>query len=154
MRQPEPSPVERRREPRAPKAFAFWFRAECSATRTSAWMLDVSTEGAAILTAAAEVPPVGQRVELLEMPARDRLVREDSAPPARFARVLRHDDVEGLTRRVALKFESDVRTPRTQPDQRLASASLDRSRVAPPPPPTPPTAPDANRCWTGSPREV
>ena len=131
MRQPEPASIERRREPREPRGFAFWFRSDCDAERSSAWMLDVSTEGAALLTAVAQAPPVGQRIELLEMRAHDRLVREGSTPPARFARVLRHDEVVGITRRVAIRFESDVDTPLARPDQHLVSASLDRARVAP-----------------------
>lgn len=72
-------------------------------------MLDVCVEGAAFLTSASEAPEIGERVELIEMPTRDRMVREGAGPLPRYARVLRHDEQMGLTRRIAVKFEAEQR---------------------------------------------
>jgi len=127
--------TERRRDPRIPRAFAFWLRPEHAARRVSGWMLDVSAGGAAFLTAAGEAPPVGVRVELSEMPTGDRVVREDAQPLPRFARVLRHDEPVGVTRRVAVRFEADVESDeRTRHDRavrRVRTMAIPRP-VAPP----------------------
>jgi hypothetical protein len=135
VQQPAPVFAERRSEPRLPKAFAFWIRPAGSERRISAWMLDTSTGGAAFLTAADETPPVGQRLELMEMQTADRVVREDSQPLPAFARVLRHDGLDGATRRVAVRFEADERPPLHKPEKQPVVVSRLRSRVAPPPPP-------------------
>ena len=127
-----PSPwVERRCEPRYPKAFAFWIRPAGKLRRTSAWMLDISTQGAAFLTPAAEVPAVGMRLELLEMQSPDPLVREDAGPLPRFARVLRHDDAQGITRRVAVRFETDACAAWDVQPQRVATMICPRPPGAP-----------------------
>ncbi len=103
--------TERRKDPRFPRAFAFWFRHEGRPQRISAWMLNVSAGGAAFLTPADQVPPVGQRIELIEMPTTDPMVREDAGTLPRAARVLRHDPGDGPTRKVAVRFESDTPDP-------------------------------------------
>jgi len=128
--------TERRRDPRSPRAFAFWLRPEHAARRVSGWMLDVSAGGAAFLTAAGEAPPIGVRVELSEMPTRDRVVREDAQPLPRFGRVLRHDEPSGVTRRIAVRFEADVESAA----QCSHSRAVQRVRTAPVPPPVPPPA--------------
>ena len=84
-------------------------------------MLDISTRGAAFLAPAAEVPPVDTRLGLLEMQSSDPLVCEDAGPVPRFARVLRHDGEQGLTRRVAVRFETDARSPMDERPERVAT---------------------------------
>ena len=90
-----------------------------------------------MLTAACDAPPVGERVELIEMQTTDRMVRDGATNLPRFARVLRHDDMEGLTRRIAVRFETNADEPRTTLKQRAATATMNRSRIAPIPPPSP-----------------
>jgi hypothetical protein len=102
-------------------------------------MLDESTGGAAFLTAATEIPPLGARVELSEMPTNDRMVREGAGPLPQFARVIRHDAGDGLTRRVAVRFEADTSVRIGVPQQRTTTAA--RKAVAPTPPLPPPRAP-------------
>lgn len=111
MRQLPHLKPERRRDPRHPKAFAFWVRTRPAERRVGAWMLDLSAGGAAFLTESADAPAVGQRIELVEMQSRDRIVREDAGPLPMFARVLRHDDASGVTCRVAVRFEADAAVP-------------------------------------------
>lgn len=108
MRQRPLSGRDRRSEPRQPKAFALWVQRVGHADRTSAWMLDVSVGGAAFLVPRAEAPAVGELVEFSEMPTTDPFVREGALPLPTLARVLRHDTGEGLTRRVAVRFEADL----------------------------------------------
>jgi c-di-GMP-binding flagellar brake protein YcgR len=135
VRQPDEHFTERRRDPRQTKAFAFWIRPAGTQQRISAWMLDISAGGAAFLTAAAETPPVGQRLELVEMQTMDRMVREDAQPLPAYARVLRHDPVEGETRRVAVRFETDQQAPLARCERQTVVVSRSRPRMAPPPPP-------------------
>lgn len=104
-------PVERRKDVRHPRAFAFWHRAAASGPRVSGWMLNMSAGGAAFLTATEHAPPVGTRLELSEMPTRDRLVREGAWPLPRYARVVRHDDEMGVTCKVAVRFEAECDAP-------------------------------------------
>lgn len=135
VRQPVPIPTERRKDPRYPQAFAFWICPEEGYPRTSAWMLDMSAGGAAFLTAAAEAPPIGARIRLVEMQTHDRLVREGAVTLPAFARVLRHDGGEGLTRRVAVRFESDAQLPIDPLKRRTAAAVCPHSPSTPPLPP-------------------
>jgi hypothetical protein len=99
-------------------------------------MLDVSTRGAAFLTAAPESPPVGARIELLEMQTPDRVVREGAGPLPRFARVLRHDEANGVTQRVAVQFEADARAGTAVRPKRVATMKCPQvpkaPRLAPP----------------------
>ncbi|MCK4343586.1 MAG: PilZ domain-containing protein [Phycisphaerae bacterium] len=135
MRQHSPIQAERRRDPRQPQAFAFWIRPVSSPNRVSAWMLDVAAGGAAFLTAIDEAPPVGERVELLEMHTTDRMVREGAAPLPPFARVVRHDDSDGITRRVAVRFEADDEEPLEDIERKTTTACAPRCRVVPSLPP-------------------
>jgi hypothetical protein len=94
-------------------------------------MLDLSTSGAAFLTPATEVPAVGVRVELIEMQCPDRLVREGAGPLPRFARVLRHDDARGVTRRVAVRFEVDAQTETDTRHHRVTTMTCPQMPRAP-----------------------
>lgn len=105
MRQHEPTSRERRRIRRRPAAEALWLAPEDAGERTSAWMLDISEGGASVLVPADQVPPVGARVGLEQMICRDRIVRERAMELPATARVFRHDDVHGHTRRIALRFD-------------------------------------------------
>lgn len=133
---------ERRRHPRQPQAFAFWIRPEHSDGRISAWMLDVSAEGAAFLTSAGKAPAVGERVELIEMLTRDRTVREAACPLPAYARVTRHDDSDGVVRRVAARFEADQPAP-LHPIEDWGAAVPRQQSGSPPilPPPAAETGP-------------
>lgn len=127
--------VDRRKDPRHPAAFAFWIRNPRNDHRTSAWMLDISAGGAAFLTPAEETPPVGRRLELSEMSTIDRLVRDDAGPLPRYARVVRHDSSRGVTQRVAVRFEVDVRAPLTVAEQREVTAARSEPAIPPALPP-------------------
>lgn len=145
MHQPSPTAfaTDRRRDPREPKAFAFWIRRLETMRRTSAWMLDMSRGGAAFLVASDEAPPVGERVELIEMLTTDREVREGAMPLPRFARVLRHDGTGEPTQKVAVRFESDADVALDDLVARRAQAFRLKTRIAPIPPPiaAPPSVP-------------
>lgn len=108
MPQPLDQYYERRDDPRQSAAFAFWFQPTDGETRSSAWMLNHSAGGAAFLTAAPEAPLVGERIRLSEMHSPDRLVREENPPLPAYARVIRRHDEDGVTRRVAIRFEADT----------------------------------------------
>ena len=127
--------VDRRRDPRQPKAFSLWLRPRGSYQRISAWMLDVSAGGAAMLPPADSVPPLGVRVELSEMHTTDPLVRAGAGPLPRFARVIRHDRAEGLTRRIAVQFEAQAEDGLAGHNQQAALASQPRAQTLPTPPP-------------------
>ena len=71
-------------------------------------MFNFSTRGAAFLTASENAPKVGDKIELLPMYSRDRLVREESPPLPVSGRVLRVSPEDGATRRVAVRFGPDV----------------------------------------------
>jgi hypothetical protein len=135
LEQPSPSAAERRHDRRQSKAFAFWVRPEGESQRISAWMLDIGIGGAAFLTASEQAPPVGQRLELYEMLTRDRLVREDAAPLPPFARVIRHDPSEGVTRRIAVRFEADAKQPTDANETRIMTAAAHEPQYIPLPPP-------------------
>lgn len=127
--------LERRRQPRWPCAFAFWIKPQHTQQRVSAWMLDMSEGGAAFLTPAEDAPPVGARVQLLEMLSHDPFVRERSCPLPAFARVVRHDAPRGATVRVAVQFEVDEIAALPQPPEHDVIASRLMPRIAAPPPP-------------------
>ncbi len=123
MQQSRTPTRERRRQPRSPKAFAFWVRPVTTGRRIGAWMLNTSEGGAAFLAPTAEAPPIGQRIQLIEMPTRSRLVREDAGPLPPFARVVRHDEVDGITRRVAVQFETDM-AARLRPERHATTRTM------------------------------
>lgn len=135
MGQPTQPLVERRRDPRQPKAFSLWLRPRGSYQRISAWMLDVSAGGAALLTSADRVPPLGVRVELSEMHTTDPLVRAGAGPLPRFARVIRHDGEDGLTRRIAVQFEAQAEDGLAGRARQAALASQPRAQALPMSPP-------------------
>jgi hypothetical protein len=126
---------ERRRDPREPKAFALWLRPENDERCTSAWMLNLSAGGAALLTDASRTPVVGQRVQLVEMYTHDQFVREGLGPLPRYGRVLRHDDNPGLTRRIAIRFEADDHAHLVQKHRAVLTATCPRTKLGPLPPP-------------------
>jgi len=109
--------------------------------RVSAWLLDISAGGAAALTAATTAPAVGERVELSEMTSPDRVVREEAVALPRYARVLRHDDGTGVTRRIALRFESHEPATEGVAWCRAVTAVCPRPPGAPPVPPPLPSDP-------------
>ena len=133
---PRPIP-ERRRECRRPTAFAFWFERRPRAERASGWMLESAASSASFLTAASAAPALGARLQLVEMFSRDRLVREDGPELPRFARVVRVEEPDGATRRVAVRFEAEspARTAARQSDRSAATCSREPAVSAPPPPP-------------------
>jgi len=135
--QPATVQTERRHDPRVPAAFAVWLRPADSERRTSSWMLDIAAGGAAMLTPTDTTPPVGQRLEFTEMQTHDRMVREGMPPLPRFGRVLRHDESIGLTRRIAVKFESDTPDNLRTTESKLRRASAPRSKSVPVAPPMP-----------------
>jgi hypothetical protein len=137
VQQPALPRSERRRDPRQPKSFAFWLRAEGGGDPVSAWMLNMSTGGAAFLTPAGQAPAVGTRITFLEMPTGDRIVREDAAPLPSAARVLRHEDGGGVTCKVAVRFESGARARRPGRTCRAARNACTGVRYALVPPPVP-----------------
>lgn len=105
-------------------------------------MIDTSRGGASFLTAYADAPPLGTRLRFVEMPTCDRLVREDAACLPRYGRVLRREDGEGVTARVAVRFESEVPSEaQTVPQTRCADARVVRPRTAEPIPPVGSAAP-------------
>ena len=108
MSQPLDQYHDRRAEGRRLAAYAFWFHPVGGAGRASAWMLNESAGGAAFLTAVQDAPAVGQRLRLTEMHSPDETVREEHRPLPAFARVVRREDEEGVTRRVAVRFEADA----------------------------------------------
>jgi hypothetical protein len=107
MSQPSTTQRERRSEPRRSAAFGFWFQRPES-QRAAAWMLNLSARGAAFLADADDVPRVGERLRLTEMHSAAPAVREAAEVLPAFARVLRVDDPDAPTRRVAVQLEADV----------------------------------------------
>jgi hypothetical protein len=99
---------ERRSDPRNPTACAFWFRQVPGGQLTSGWMFNHSAGGAAFLAAAADAPEPGDRLTLSDMYCPDRFVRDRCPFLPRYARVVRLDHEDGVTRRVAIRFEVDV----------------------------------------------
>lgn len=103
--------AQRRTAPTEAGTFTFWFRRPNKPTPVSAWMLKKESEEAAFITTAAEAPAVGERLELSEqdLVARRTLGGADGSNPhmPRFGRVIRLDDPQGTTRRVAIRFERE-----------------------------------------------
>ncbi|MBU0637593.1 MAG: hypothetical protein KKB50_01915 [Planctomycetes bacterium] len=111
MQQALNSVEEQRRDARRPAAFSFWFRKTHDSRHNSAWMLNTSLAGAAFLTVAGDAPEVGDHLALAAMHSANRLVREKTPALPPYARVVRVDDSQGATRRVAVQFESDIDAP-------------------------------------------
>jgi hypothetical protein len=104
MLQPQSLSCERRRDVRRPAAFPFWIR-RADGTAVSAWMLNMSLNGAAFLIAQEQAPRVGERLICADMASRDHQVQTATPPLPPRARVLRVEDDDGTTRRVAVRFE-------------------------------------------------
>lgn len=72
-------------------------------------MLDRDADHAAFITTAGDAPSVGEQLELSEPylanPCDRQEEREPIAQLPRFGRVVRLDDPQGDTRRVAIRFE-------------------------------------------------
>jgi hypothetical protein len=139
MPQPLAVPPERRGEARRPAAFGFWFR-PCGREQPAA-------RGAAFLAATEDVPRVGERLELSEMHSANRAVREAAMRLPSHARVLRVDDPDTPTRRVAVRFETSVSGSLGADHRDDASAwcrgrwAPQRGRRSPPPGPWAPADP-------------
>ncbi|TWT44683.1 hypothetical protein RAS1_10980 [Phycisphaerae bacterium RAS1] len=136
--------AERRRDKRTPAAFGFWYQAGADAERRSAWMLNTSVGGAAFLTAAETAPAVEDLLLLTEMHTNDDLVREHAGGLPRAARVLRIEAGEGLTRRIAVRFETAAEAGLTSTQTRIEPRTLPQSLV----PPIPPAFAATGRIWT------
>ena len=74
-----------------------------------AWMLDRDANEAAFITSAGDAPSVGEQLELSEPylanASTGRQAGERIAQLPKFGRVVRLDDPQGDTRRVAIRFE-------------------------------------------------
>lgn len=72
-------------------------------------MLDQTREEAAFLTTAGDAPRVGEQLELTGSKEVNVASAEDQREPSpnlpRLGRVVRLDDPQGVTRRVAIRFE-------------------------------------------------
>lgn len=97
-------------------------------------MFNLSAGGAAFLTSAEKTPAVGEFVRFREMYSEDRLVRDGSPALPEHARVLRVDDAEGVTRRVAVRFEANVAAAhvRLRTGQSVVGCSRRREPSSPP----------------------
>lgn len=77
-------------------------------------MLDRSGEEAAFLTSASDAPRVGERLELAQSetvgPSERDCACEAHSHLPRFGRVVRLDELQGATRRVAIRFEPPSRS--------------------------------------------
>ncbi len=127
---------DRRSDRRLPAAFAFWFQPGPERPRASGWMLNISAGGASFLTSADSVPAADARIALREMFAPNWLIRQLSAELPAVARVLRVEDEAGMTRRVAVRFESQVTAAQQVRSQRTGTAQRRATRPAPVPPPS------------------
>jgi hypothetical protein len=114
MTQPTQRLAQRRRNTLESGTCTFWYRRPHAVEPVSAWMLNRSAEEAAFLTSAGDAPRVGERLELAEV---DRGAQHEpgSASGAgphlpRFGRVVRLDEPQGTTRRVAIRFEPSPRS--------------------------------------------
>lgn len=114
MRQPTQRLAQRRSDAQAAGAFTFWFRRPHTAKHIGAWMLTRGAEEAAFLTIVGEAPRLGEQLELT---GSDNAGLSVTEPPSgsgarlpRFGRVVGLDDPEGMTRRVAIRFEKQPRS--------------------------------------------
>ena len=124
MPQPSRFAEDRRRHPRRPAAYTFWVQRTEVRARLGAWMLDISSSGAAFLATNENAPRVGERLELAEMYSADRFVREGALPLPPVARVVRVDESAGVTRRIAVRFVSEVDVPLRSRQRRHTGAAL------------------------------
>jgi hypothetical protein len=108
--------AHRRTETQQSGAFTFWFRRPYTARHIGAWMLDRDADEAAFITTAGDAPSVGEQLELSEPylanPRDGQQHREPIAQLPKFGRVVRLDDPQGDTRRVAIRFEQQTQPVR------------------------------------------
>jgi hypothetical protein len=109
MTQPRQRLAQRRTNVEELGTFTFSYRRVHTARQVSAWMLNRSTHEAAFLTTAGDAPAVGERLELAAaegggLVAANRTQVGGSQRP-RFGRVVRLGELQGTTRRVAIRFE-------------------------------------------------
>ena len=118
MTQPPQRLAHRRAHTLESGSFTFWYRRPHGTRPVSAWMLDRGAEEAAFLTTAGDAPRLGERLELAESeavgPTRRDCPSETGPHLPRFGCVVRLDDLQGTTRRVAIRFEPP---PRSSPPQ-------------------------------------
>lgn len=121
---------ERRRYPRRPAASAYWIEPR-EGRRVSAWLIDWSEGGAACLLPERAALRVGDCVELSPIHSDDRSVNEALPVIPRSAQVLRVDDDDARTRKVALRFEVqvDARLDAAPPLRAGAHGLPDRSAI-------------------------
>ena len=115
MRQPSRQLAERRIEERCPGTFTFWFRRPNATHHVGAWMLNQNASEGAFLTSAADAPGVGEQLELRQSLEAEVAALEHSQRPRfrlpRLGRVVRLDDPQGATLRVAIRFEGELHSP-------------------------------------------
>ena len=108
--QPPQRLAQRRDNTQAGGTFTFWYRRPRAAKQVGAWMLNSGAKEAAFLTTAGDAPAVGERLELTGPDRTGRTTagrsRESEPHLPRFGRVVRLDTPQGITRRVAIRFES------------------------------------------------
>ncbi len=100
--------VERRRYKRYTTAAAYWLTQSKCGRRLSAWMIDRSDGGAALLVAAPHGLRVGDCVVLSGIYSIDAEVAENTPIVPRIARVLRIDNSQTSLRCVGLRFVTEV----------------------------------------------
>jgi hypothetical protein len=115
--------AQRRSDDHQTGTFTFWFRRPHAAKAVGAWMLDQSNEEAAFLTTAGDAPRVGEQLELTA--ACESGFRSTEYPHGpgsrlpRFGRVVRLDDPQGVTQRVAIRFEAQPWPPQAEASESL-----------------------------------
>ena len=109
MRQPIQRLAQRRTAARQTGTYTFWYRRPHATGQVSAWMLSQSAEEAAFLTTAGNAPRLGEQLELAQPHKAQALA--DGAPQEpdrhlpKYARVVRLGEPQGVTRRVAIRFD-------------------------------------------------
>lgn len=100
--------TERRGGARKPAAFTLWYQRAGRDDWLGGWAMNISSSGLAALVPPEESPRVGEvvRIVLMTLPA----ASASDAVPVRLpptGRVVRLDAHDGMTRRIAIAFESD-----------------------------------------------
>lgn len=98
--------IERRCDARKPAAFTLWYQRPGRSNWLGGWAMNISAGGLAMLVEPAKSPRLGELIQLVPQDAPSAIIA--SAIPHEFpscARVVRLDELDGLTRRLALAFE-------------------------------------------------
>ena len=96
---------ERRREQRLRYQWPVWFAEDFNSTLTQGQMVDVSSGGAAFMCYADSSPYQGQEVTArFSVPRLNEDDSFDMASYTRIGRICRVENVDGLSRRVAIQF--------------------------------------------------